>query len=130
MHRLGDLGDEIEHVRHAAGAFVALVQRAIDGCRHDDGPRIFGQQVANDLPDLAIGDGVALTDEHWSKAIGCVGGINASQKLIVNVTDQSRPVALPLQGAGPPLWVSRSAAPMAAEAASRWAEEKNSRWRM
>ncbi|OJX49704.1 MAG: hypothetical protein BGO81_19230 [Devosia sp. 66-22] len=40
---MGDPGDQVYHIRHAARAFAALLELAIDLRRHDDLPWIVGE---------------------------------------------------------------------------------------
>ncbi|KKB76914.1 hypothetical protein VW35_16110 [Devosia soli] len=61
---LCDLDDNVHHIRHAARAFRAAIEFAIDLCRNDELPRIGLEQVQDDVLDLLGGDHVALADEH------------------------------------------------------------------
>ncbi|MCP9886309.1 hypothetical protein KBY97_14435 [Synechococcus sp. ATX 2A4] len=56
--------NNVYNIRHAAGAFAALVQLTVNQRRNDDAPRVLFQQTEDDLSDLVIGDDIALTDEH------------------------------------------------------------------
>src|SRR6218665_1568947 len=60
----GDRGDNVHHIRHAAGALAAFFQLAIDLGWHDDGPGILLQKLEDNSLDFAISDDVALADQH------------------------------------------------------------------
>ena len=61
---MGDPGNQVHHIRHAARAFAALFELAIDLRRHDDLPRVIGEQVSDNTNDFSVRDDVALADEH------------------------------------------------------------------
>ena len=66
---LGHGGDDVDDVGYAAGAFAALLKRTVNLCGNDDFPRILAQKIEDDVLDFAIGDDVALADEHGPAAM-------------------------------------------------------------
>jgi len=59
-----DAQDDVHHVRKAAAADAALAELVIDLRRHDQLPGIRVEEARDDALDVAIGDDVAVTDQH------------------------------------------------------------------
>ena len=81
---MGDPRNQVHHIRHAAGAFAALFELAIDLRGHDDLPRVIIEQVPDNADDFTVIYDVALADEH-----GTIGtnsrGIERGPNMNVNV---------------------------------------------
>ena len=58
------LDDDVHHIRHAARAFVPLVQGLVDHGGNNDLPGIFGKKLLDDPLEVAVGDDVALANKH------------------------------------------------------------------
>src|SRR3954463_10487406 len=61
---LGDAHDNVHHIWHAAAAFGAAGELAIDLGRNHQLPGVLLEQGQDDVLDLLGGDHVALADEH------------------------------------------------------------------
>ena len=60
----GDADDDVHHIRKAAAADAALAHFVVDLGRHDELPGVLIEQVEDDPFDVAVGDDVAVADEH------------------------------------------------------------------
>ena len=60
----GDANDNVHHIRHAAAAFRAAIELAINLGRDHQLPGIGAQEIQDNVLDFLAGDHVALTNKH------------------------------------------------------------------
>jgi len=60
----GDADDDVHHIRKAAAADAALAELVVDFSRNDQLPGIGIEEAVDDGLNVAIGDDVAVADEH------------------------------------------------------------------
>src|SRR5262245_23215487 len=60
----GNPDDDVHHIRETATADAALAELVVDLRGHDQLPRIDVEKAADDGFDVAVGNHVAVADEH------------------------------------------------------------------
>ena len=63
----GDPHDNVHHIREAAAAPAALLDRVVDLGGDDELPGIVAQHIEDRILDVALGDHIAVADQHFAR---------------------------------------------------------------
>jgi hypothetical protein len=63
----GDPHDNVHHIREAAAAAAALLDGVVDLGGNDELPGIIAQQFEDRILDVALGDHIAVADQHFAR---------------------------------------------------------------